>query len=321
MNPGVASQRELIVTEFDCAKMTKKNPCILLVGARGSGKSVLLKDILYRFHLAGVPRACIFSQTEGANHFFSDFVPGLFVHSPLDLSTLTRVFEKQKDLFIRKELKQVPADANIRLVLVLDDCAYDKKIMNSKVLREIYFNGRHYGIILIVTLQYMMALNVDMRTNVDTVFFMAENVKKNRERVHEQFCAFFEEFSEFQGVFSTCTANYESFVVNNVKGLGPDPCNYVHWYKADIGLQYKFGPPSLWRFHNRRFESEMDKYLRLQRDAATRQVASPVTPSGGEPASDPASGGPASSARSQSAASRREAVMAIKNGTLTVIKQ
>lgn len=302
---SASGQRQLVVSEFDMAKMTKKNPCVLLCGARGSGKSVLLKDILYRFHQAGIPRACIFSQTEGANHFFSDFIPGVFVHGSIDVPSLTRVFENQKDLFIRKELKQVPQEANIRLVLVLDDCAYDKKIMNSKVLREIFFNGRHYGIILIVTLQYLMALQVDMRSNVDTVFFLAENVKKNRERIHDQFCAFFDEYSEFQAVFTTCTSNYEAFVVNNRKGLGNDPTNYVHWYKADNAVEYKFGPEVLWSFHNRKYESESEKYLRQQKEAEQRRNGTLQIPAPAAPTAD----------------GKRKAIMNLKTGVLTVIKQ
>lgn len=42
--------------------------CMCAIGKRGSGKSVMLRDIVYHLHLAGIPRACVLSATEGGEY-------------------------------------------------------------------------------------------------------------------------------------------------------------------------------------------------------------------------------------------------------------
>jgi Poxvirus A32 protein len=143
------SKETAYVSEFDAKFITKGAPCITLTGHRRSGKSVILKEFMYYLHSAGVPRCCVFSGTEGANKYFSGFVPGVFIHSLDNMSKLETVFKSQKDMFEKKEFGLIPADTDLRLVLVMDDLAFNEKLMRSRILKEIFFNGRHYEITLI----------------------------------------------------------------------------------------------------------------------------------------------------------------------------
>jgi|LauGreDrversion4_2_1035121.scaffolds.fasta_scaffold67209_2 hypothetical protein len=49
-----------------------------MIGKRGTGKSSLVKDLLY-YH-SSIPIASVISATEHANRFYGDFVPGIFIH-------------------------------------------------------------------------------------------------------------------------------------------------------------------------------------------------------------------------------------------------
>ncbi|KAG5182910.1 hypothetical protein JKP88DRAFT_157617 [Tribonema minus] len=258
--------------KFDPKEMTRSPACVAIVGKRGTGKSMLIKDLLYHLNLAGVPRCICFSATEEANSYFGTFLPSVFVH-PLDPDTLDRVWKAQKELVLQKRVGQLNPDTDTRLVLVMDDCAYHKQMMKSATLREIFMNGRHHGIYFIVTLQYLIDLNVAMRSNVDCWFYLKELSHKNQERIYNESCGFLPSFLTFQDLFMASTANYEAFVVNS-RCKSNDPQKIVAHYRADANLNFKYGAPALWRYHDEVYESASDKYQRLQR---TQQDSRPMS--------------------------------------------
>lgn len=257
-------------------KLCTYNPTIIVVGARGSGKSVAMKDIMYRFHLAGVPRCVVFSMTEGANGFFSSFVPSICIYCPVTIESITSVWEQQKVLALKKRLKQIPEDVNIRLIMILDDIAFDKKLLKCKCLQEIFLNGRHYDCILILSLQYIMSLDVAMRSNADLGVFLADSNGKNRERIFANFANCFDELKTFNAVFGTCTENHEAFLIYR-KGKSNSVSDSCFYYKADNKLAFEFGSPDVWRFNRRRYLSEEDKFLQQQQRVADLLALQPDT--------------------------------------------
>ena len=58
------------------------------------------------------------------------------------------------------------------------------------MIREIFMNGRHRHVTLVIAVQYVMDMPPDLRTQVDYVFALRENVIKNRERLYRQFFGF-----------------------------------------------------------------------------------------------------------------------------------
>jgi hypothetical protein len=55
-----------------------KGPVIVLIGRRDTGKSFLVKDLLY--HHQDIPVGLVISGTEIVNNFYSQIVPKLFIH-------------------------------------------------------------------------------------------------------------------------------------------------------------------------------------------------------------------------------------------------
>jgi GTP-binding protein EngB required for normal cell division len=56
-----------------------KGPTIVLIGRRDTGKSMLIKDIMY--HHRTIPMGAVISGTEVSNQFFSKLVPKIFIHN------------------------------------------------------------------------------------------------------------------------------------------------------------------------------------------------------------------------------------------------
>ena len=55
---------------------------VLIIRRRGTGKSVLVRDILY--HKRHIPNRVVYSGTDNASPFYSKFIPKSFVKSNCD---------------------------------------------------------------------------------------------------------------------------------------------------------------------------------------------------------------------------------------------
>lgn len=222
---------KLELKKFDMRTL-KDDSVILLLGKRNTGKSFLLKDILY--HLRNLPIGTVISPTEIANKFFENFIPGMLIHEDYTPTILDRFVERQKKITDQWNLEKKRygrSDLDPRSFLCLDDCLYDKTWVNDKNIRFLFMNGRHVKTFLAITMQYPLGVPPHLRANVDYVFILRENQMKNRERIYEQYCGCFSSFEEFNQVLNQTTENYECLVIDN-KTQSNKLEDQVYWYKA-----------------------------------------------------------------------------------------
>ena len=77
-----------------------KGPVIVLIGRRDTGKSYLVRDVLY-YH-QDIPIGTVISGTEAGNGFYSKHVPRLFIHDEYNtyyrkyIKTTKNCFEASK---------------------------------------------------------------------------------------------------------------------------------------------------------------------------------------------------------------------------------
>ena len=89
-----------------------------------------------------------------------------------------------------------------------------------------------------------------IRTNVDYVFALRDNVRQNRENLYKAFFGVFPTFDMFSQVMDSCTENYECMVLDNTsKSNKITDC--VFWYKAPIRRNFRVGGPAFWQYHQR----------------------------------------------------------------------
>ena len=67
----------LQLKKFDM-KNISDDKVVVFIGKRETGKSILVKDLLY-YH-QDVPVGTVISGTEGANSFYSKLMPSIFIH-------------------------------------------------------------------------------------------------------------------------------------------------------------------------------------------------------------------------------------------------
>ena len=76
-------------------------------------------------------------------------------------------------------------------------------------------NGRHWHILFIITMQFPLGIPPNLRTNIDYVFILRENIVSNRKRIYEHYAGMFPDFDKFCQVMDQCTENYECLVIHN----------------------------------------------------------------------------------------------------------
>jgi len=223
-----------------------KGPVVVLIGRRDTGKSFLVRDLLY-YH-QDIPIGTVISGTEAGNGFFSEHVPKLFIHDEYSSAIIENILKRQKTVLkqIKKEMEAYKrTNIDPRAFVILDDCLYDNKWTKDKLMRLLFMNGRHWKIMLIITMQYPLGIPPNLRTNIDYVFILREPYIANRKRIWENYAGMFPTFESFCQVMDQCTENFECLVINN-NAKSNKLQDQIFWYKAQNHSNFRLGSKEFW---------------------------------------------------------------------------
>ena len=241
----------LQLSKFDMKKISfrpneNKGPVVVLIGRRDTGKSFLVKDLLY-YH-QDIPIGTVISGTEEGNGFYGKLVPKLFIHNEYNSAIIENILKRQKQVLkqVKKEIDTYKkSNIDPRTFTILDDCLFDNSWSKDKLMKLLFMNGRHWKIMLVITMQYPLGIPPILRTNIDYVFILREPYIANRRRIYENFAGMFPTFESFCQVMDQCTENYECLVINN-NSKSNKLNDQVFWYKAEAHNDFKLGSKEFW---------------------------------------------------------------------------
>ena len=242
-----------------CDIDSRKSPMMVVIGKKDTGKSFLVRDILFQTQ-RHFPVGTVISATEAANEFFQTMVPSKFIHDKYRPEIVQNVIKRQATIKSKRTQDKTSrgggSNVDPRAFLILDDCLYDAKSwINEESTRFVFMNGRHIDLMTIITMQYPLGITPNLRTNVDFVFILRENILGNRRRIYENYAGMFPTFEMFCTFMDQCTENYECLVIcNNVSSNRLE--DQVFWYKADDHPPFRLFDQSLW-VDNKPFISAM----------------------------------------------------------------
>jgi hypothetical protein len=238
----IHSPMQLHLKKFDMASI-KDTSIVVLIGKRDTGKSWLVRDLLW--HHKDIPVGTVISPTEAVNRFYADMVPSLFIHDKVNPELLASVVKRQK--IITKRTHTSP-NIDPRAFVVLDDCFYDNSWVSDVSMRYLFCNGRHVKTLVLITMQYPLGVPPSLRTNIDYVFILRENIVNNRKRIYDNYAGMFPNFDSFAQTMNQTTENYECLVIhNNSKSNRIE--DQVFWYKAEEHNGFRMGAPEFWKWH------------------------------------------------------------------------
>lgn len=255
----------LNLKKFDMSKIPKGS-IIAMIGKRNTGKSFLVKDLLY--YKRDIPIGTVISASESSNRFYGDMMPSLFIHEDYSPEIVANLVKRQK--LVTKKMKQQQSGygkSNIDPfgLLILDDMMFSANVwLKDTNIKEIFMNGRHFNLLFLVTMQFSLGIQTALRGQIDYIFLLRENILSNRKRLYDHYAGMFPTFEIFCQVMNQCTENYECLVIDNTSKSN-NITEQVFWYKADSHPPFKIGAPEFWQYHSNNYaeggaEEEEDEF-------------------------------------------------------------
>lgn len=240
LGSGLQSAQAVLQRNIRKFKMSscKPNRVFLIIGKRGSGKSLLLLDALHKtsnlLDFALAMTSTVPTQKQLSKHIAPQYVRmGGYNHDVAE-----------KFLQVAKALVKNKARRR-NMALILDDCigGDNGKFLKGSTISDLVLNGRHFHSSLYITTQYLMTIPPAIRSNSDYVFVLAESSRVVRKKIWETFFGMISTFNEFEKFFSVATQHYSALVVDTTRSSNKiEDC--VFWYKANvesIPVDFKIG--------------------------------------------------------------------------------
>jgi energy-coupling factor transporter ATP-binding protein EcfA2 len=200
---------------------------IVVIGKAGTGKSTLIKYLLY-LKSTFIPAGICVSGTEDSNNFYSEnnFIPPLFIYDEYDEDIIKKFIRRQKIANTHIE--------NPWAFLLLDDCTEDKKIFSSKYQQSLFKNGRHWKIFYILSLQHATDVPPAIRTNVDGVFLFRETNENNLKNIYQNYAGVIPTFDLFKSYMTQVTGDYTALYIDNRSQDTQSWQDHVYYWKVPV---------------------------------------------------------------------------------------
>jgi len=243
-----------------------------VIAPRNCGKSTLMMDCISRIKDC-VNEAVVFSETDEVNPTFSKIVPKIYVHKRLSPEMLDKIFERQ--VMVRKN---PPPGYRMegKLLLIMDDIMADKAALNSEAFKRIFLQGRHFGIVLMIAVQYTMDLPICARNNLDIIIVLKQSGIKNREKLHTDYFPEFGSKKLFFEAMDEFTGNYSMLVKSNL-GNSTSLTDVVFHYRAElVDTNFTLGSPEYLRLaelYTRNPDDDKVDWNEMRRELAQQQNA------------------------------------------------
>jgi hypothetical protein len=232
------------------------NPRIVMIAPSGSGKSWIVRNILYE--MRDIPCGAVIAPTDKMNKFYDDFMPSSFIHHEYKPEIIPKILGRQKKILEKNDerKKQEKKEIDPRAYLVMDDCMASKKLwVTDPNVLEIMNQGRHFKLTYILTMQYCLGIQPELRTQFNYIFLLGEDNAASRKKLYEHWAGVFPKFELFEQVFAQVTNDYGCMVINN-RIKTTDLSKKVFWFKAKKVPDFKIGTKKFKEFHEENYDPE-----------------------------------------------------------------
>jgi len=267
VNDFVISGQTLQLEKFDLKKLVVNdkgefvNPRIAMIAKSGSGKSWVIREILYYLSKTNIPCGTIIAPTDKMTKFYNDIVPPCYIHHEYKENIIPKLLHRQKLIIEKKQqrIKDGKKPIDPRGFLVMDDCMSSKHLwLKDPHVLSIFNEGRHFQLTFILAMQYAIGIQPELRSNFDFVFLLGEDTYSSRRKIHEHYAGIFPKFDIFDQVFSQVTDNYGCMVLDN-RIRSTDIQKKVFWYRSKDTPNFTVGIPRSIKFNKDNFDPDHDK--------------------------------------------------------------
>jgi hypothetical protein len=255
----VDGNRSLPIKQFMLESMCE-NPAIVMIAKRASGKSYICRAILK--HFKDIPVGIIIAPTEKMANppFYSEFIPETYIHYEYKSEIIEKLLYRQ-DMMIEKQKDKEKEGKFVdpRAFILMDDCLSKKgSWMKDQPIMELLFNGRHYRLMYMLTMQFPLGITPELRCNFDYIFLLSEDFYSNLKRLYDHYAGMFPTFDSFRQVFRELTANFGAMVIVN-RGARSSFLEKIYWYRANDEKVGLIGCKQFVNHHSQNFNEDWRK--------------------------------------------------------------
>jgi hypothetical protein len=256
---AMLGDKKLVIKKFSLETMAD-SPAIMLVAKRRSGKSWVCRDILRHFNNIPVGMIIAKSEKKADEPFYSEFFPDSFIFYEYNEKILKNLFYRQEQMIEKsKEKKEQGIIIDPRAVFLMDDCLSDKGTWaKDPLIYELMFNGRHYKILFLLTMQSPLGISPELRSNFDYFFLLATDIENHMKKLYENYAGMFRNVGEFRIVFKQLTVDHQSMVIANTSADRPFQ-EKVYWYKASNTKIDMVGCKQFKNYHDKNYDEKWYK--------------------------------------------------------------
>ena len=250
----------LPINEFQLDSMCE-NSAIVMIAKRASGKSWVCRSILK--HFKDIPAGIIIAPTEKMADppFYSDFFPDSYIHYNYKSEIIEKLLYRQNSMIEKmKEKKNEGKNIDPRAFILMDDCLSTKgSWMKDQPIMELLFNGRHYRLMYMLTMQFPLGITPELRCNFDYIFLLNEDFYSNLKRLYDHYAGIFPTFDAFRQVFKDITSDFGAMVIAN-RGAKSSFLEKIFWYKAqNDSIDKMIGCDQFINFHKKNYDENWKK--------------------------------------------------------------
>ncbi len=241
------------LNEFSLHKMVQ-DCAIVLIGKRGTGKSFITQNIAY--HLRHKPGGVCIAPTDKLNPFYKKFFPDLYIHYDTNETIFKKIMKRQLLMLEKaKQKRRQGKKVDPSGILIMDDCLAQKgRWAKDENIREILMNGRHYKLTYILTMQYIMGIGPELRSQFDYIFLLKEDSTLVKRKLWDNYASIFKSLAMFERVLTFCTRDHCCMVIDNRKP-GDTIQDKVFWFKAQEH-KFRFGSETFWHLHKKYYDPD-----------------------------------------------------------------
>ena len=199
------------IPEFNFQEL-KKNATLVILGKRRSGKTHAARYI-YSKHLIKTKRTLVIAGNKDCAREWLSAVPGQCCVIK-DIARLDGIRNYQDN-----KAKEGPIKDKYSITIIIDDCGADRTFMFHPLLIDIMSNGRHYGMQIVILLQYITQLHPQNRSQLDYVGILYTNNETALKKVSNEFSNSMG-FSEFKECLKISTESGGMLWIDNTIHVG-----------------------------------------------------------------------------------------------------
>lgn len=229
----VPEEKSNNMEEFDVTQI-RPHGVFLLVGKKLSGKSFLVRDMVYRQrHDIRAGFAVVGSDRNDPCWIgYPDFFPSEHIHGEYSPAIFG-------DLMRRHHSSHPPMTPSL---VYLDDCIYDRTWTKDRALQGLFYNGRCTKTTLVIAMQYPLSIPESLMANTDYVFVLPDKMDLGRQRTYDRWVlgtSAFPSYQAFCEAMDECETHgpYTALVIANAYDASNG--TKAFWYRASNHETFK----------------------------------------------------------------------------------